>query len=75
MGVVASVSNIPNFLVARTPKGLRRLMLETNIKFGKQFNFFDIQFVGGKWYAWYYLDITSAEQRGVQADPNGKGDS
>lgn len=28
-------------------------MLKTQVKLGYAVNFFDIQFVKGKWYAWY----------------------
>lgn len=45
---------IPNYLSAGSPKGLHRLMLLNNIKNGKQYNYFDIQFVNGKWFVWYF---------------------
>jgi hypothetical protein len=52
---------IPNFIVASSPLGLRRLMLLNNSKHGMWFKY-DIQFVNGKWYAWYHADVTSDNQ-------------
>lgn len=46
--------NIPNYLSAQSPLGLRRLMLLNNIRKGKQFNYFDIQFVKGAWFVWFF---------------------
>ncbi len=47
---------IPNFISAVTPLGLRRLMLLTNRKHGAWLRY-DISFVNGKWFAWYYADV------------------
>lgn len=44
---------IPNFITAQSPMGLRRLMLSNNVKNGKEYVYFDIQFANGKWFAWY----------------------
>lgn len=52
---------IPNFISASTPQGLRRLMLKNNFKKGIQFFYFDIQFVKGKWVAWYRQDIKTKD--------------
>lgn len=49
---------IPDFLKARSPEGLRRLMLERNLKDGKQYNYFSIQQSNGYWFAWFYVDLT-----------------
>jgi hypothetical protein len=48
---------IPNFLVAATPLGLRRLMLFNNKKHGAWLKY-EIQWVESKkkWYAWYYAE-------------------
>ena len=54
---VGSSSSIPDYLVASSPQGLRRLCLLNNYKHGKQFVYTNIQFVNGKWYAWYIKDI------------------
>lgn len=36
-------------------------MLRNNAKLGGFVTYFDIQFVGQSWFAWYYLEIKSAE--------------
>jgi len=50
--MVANTAHIPNFLVARSPEGLRRLMLVNQVKKGAVFNY-QISFSKGRWYAWY----------------------
>jgi len=56
-------SYIPDFIMAQSPLGLRRLMYATNAKAGKQFKYFDIQqFTDNgktKWIAWFYRDMDS----------------
>lgn len=61
MAGVGTVSNVPSFLKASSPKGLHRLMLLNNLKHGNRFKYQDIQFVNGAWYVWYYLDINFRE--------------
>lgn len=46
--------NIPHFLKARSPDGLRALMLENNNKRGCEFQYYQIVFADGFWYAWFY---------------------
>ena len=49
---------IPSFITARTPSGLRLLMLKTNTRYASQFNYFDIQQLPKLgWIAWFYMDI------------------
>jgi hypothetical protein len=50
-------SFLPNYLRARSPQGLRRLMLLNNIKRGLQVSYFNIQFVNGYWFAWYNIEV------------------
>lgn len=50
---------IPHFIKAKSAKGLRRLMFKTNAQAGMQFQYFDIQFVNGSWFAWYFSDLKS----------------
>ena len=45
---------IPNFIKARTPRGLRLLMIKNNARRYARFDYFNIQFSKGSWYAWYY---------------------
>lgn len=52
---MASINNIPTYLQARSPKRLRQLMLQNNIRSGWIFKY-DIIFASGVWYAWYYSD-------------------
>jgi len=59
---LAKVSVIPQYLKAKSPEGLRRLMLIVNMKHSTQFVFHSIQFVQGYWYAWFYV-----EQRVIDA--------
>ena len=47
------IKDIPSVVAAKTPRELRRLMLMKNIELGGHVKFFDIQFVKGKWHAWY----------------------
>lgn len=55
----ARPNQIPNFIAASSPKLLRRLMIKTNAKHGTTIQYFDIQSVDGKWYAWFYLSVTT----------------
>lgn len=48
---------VPSFIKAKSPMGLRRIMLLNNTKHRKTFQYYSIQFVKGEWYAWFYLDI------------------
>lgn len=60
--VGASTSlNVPHFLSAGSPAGLRRQMLKNNALNGTAYSYFDIQFVGGKWYAWFYRTAEEAD--------------
>jgi len=52
--VVGNSLRVPQFLAAQSPLILRRLMLLNNLKAGKQYEYFSIQFSSGKWYAWFY---------------------
>ena len=51
---------LKNYITAKSPMGLRRLMLQNNAKKGFTFKYSDIQFVKGKWYAWYDEYISNA---------------
>jgi hypothetical protein len=50
--MAAHIAHIPNYLVARSPNGLRRLCLMNNAKKGHVFTY-QIQYTNGRWYAWY----------------------
>ena len=63
------VGHIPDFIEARTPKGLRALMLETNSKNSTQYKYFDISSYtkNGKarWIAWFYRDIADTLKKEI----------
>ena len=51
--------NVPHFLKARSPQGLLRLMFKNNIKHGKEFEYFSLQYVAKDkmWYCWYKEEV------------------
>lgn len=51
--MAGSVYNAPMFLKASSPKRLQEAMLANNLKHGKEFSYYDIQFAQGAWYAWF----------------------
>ena len=51
-----TVFRFPTFIKASTPERLSEAMLKNNIKHGIEFRYFDIQFVKGKWFAWFNYD-------------------
>ena len=69
-----SIDNIPHFISARSPKGLRRLMLANNVKHGLIFNYYQIIFDGKRWYAWFQMNAAEALQEELQQmEERGKG--
>lgn len=66
---MANLFEIPNFIKAASPIGLRRLMLEAQRKDRMQYIFNNIQFVNGEWYAWYIKKaVTDTEKASVIKD-------
>lgn len=57
MSEVGNSLRVPIFLAASTPEELVRLMLDNNLKNGKEHRYFDIIFDGSRWIAWYYSVI------------------
>jgi hypothetical protein len=56
--MVKNPSQIPNYLTASSPRGLRRLMLLTNVRLKAFIQYFDIQQTSdGKWVAWFFEDV------------------
>lgn len=53
----ARALELRNYIKAKSPMGLRRLMLRENAKHGLTIQYDNIQFVKGSWYAWYYLEV------------------
>lgn len=50
----AKVNELPNFIKAKTPRGLRLLMIRNNVRLKATVQYFDVQFVKGAWFAWFY---------------------
>jgi len=52
------LTSIPHFLIASSPKELRRLLLKNNLRAGIVFKYFDIaEMQDGNWIAWFFHDI------------------
>ena len=49
--------NIPNFLKEKTVLKLQQAMLNLNVSKGKEYKYFDIQYVNGSWYAFYIEEL------------------
>jgi hypothetical protein len=58
---------IPNFIKAKSPEALRRLMLANNAKYGAFFPY-DIMFANGEWVAWYYRELNFTDAMSLDAD-------
>jgi hypothetical protein len=56
---LANLFSVPNYIKAASPQGLRRFMLQAQIKDKTQYLFFDIQFNNGYWFAWYRPNPTT----------------
>jgi len=65
-----SLKRIPNYLKARSPQGLRRLMLLNNAKYSTFFEYVYIQFTEGNWYAWFYRDVDSDDIKVLETPPD-----
>jgi hypothetical protein len=55
-------NEIPNFIKARNPKGLRAEMLKNNHRLAMTIQYFDIQFVNKVWFAWYYEPLRKSQE-------------
>lgn len=67
-----SLKRIPNYLKARSPQGLRRLMLLNNAKGSAFYEYVNISPVlEGTvlyWYAWYYKDVDNSDITDLESD-------
>lgn len=52
-------TQVPSFLTASTPLGLKRKMVRNNLKFGYFIQYLNIQFANKRWYAWFYIDLSN----------------
>ncbi len=57
MSFESKLTNIPTFLVASDPVGLRRLCFMNNLKFNMDFKYDIMQALDGQWYAWFKMNI------------------
>ncbi len=53
-------------LKADTPERLRLLMLANNNKYGKEFHYFDVQYVNKQWFCWYELSLKEEFPLGIK---------
>ena len=61
--MAAALDNeIPNFIEARNPKGLRVAMIKNNLRLHMTIQYFDIQKDGKKWIAWYYEPFNKSKE-------------
>lgn len=58
----ASPSKVRMFLRADTAEELVRLQLQTNLFLKGQANFTDFQFVKGKWFCWFLVDVAENQK-------------
>lgn len=61
MSAPGNIFNLPTYIKARSPDGLRALMLENNAKRGTEFQYYQIVFADGYWFAWFY-DVSKEYQ-------------
>jgi len=52
-----NIFRIPLFLTARTPQELSEVMLQNNIKWKREFDYFQILQTSAGWMAWYYNSV------------------
>jgi hypothetical protein len=60
---MANLFAVPNFVKAASPQGLRRNMYAVQFKDSMQYRFFDISFVNGFWYAWYFYEPKTSVEK------------
>lgn len=58
---------VPHFVKAPTMEGLTRAMINENMRYGVTFKYFDIQFQGRMWVAWYLRDATFKAKQDLEA--------
>ena len=69
-------NEIPNYLSASSPKGLRRLMIKNNTRLAMTVVYFDFQNINSKWYCWYnepiHLSKEIEEANGIAQNDRGQ---
>lgn len=66
--VEGSVNYSYDSLQARTIRGLRLAMLKNNARHGMSFEYKDFQFINGRWYCWFRLEIKGDDSLFKQKD-------
>lgn len=61
--MTGNILHIPHYLTASTPKGLMRLMLKNNTKYGKEFRYSTPTKDGKVWITWFYVSIEESRGR------------
>lgn len=69
----ANAKLIPQYVSARSPQGLRRAMIMLNAKSGAWHKFFDIQYVDGRWFAWFYQEVTAEDLKPLPVNGGSNG--
>lgn len=59
-----TVADVPHYVRAKTPEALKQAMLANNLRLKAHVGYFDIQFVNGYWYGWYFYDFTKSTRPG-----------
>lgn len=75
MSGIGSVRNIPNYVKARTPEGVRRLFLQRQAMKKKQFIVLgNPVFDGENWFIWFTEDLSYIETLSGLNDPERSGE-
>lgn len=45
--------------------GLRRAMLRNNVRLRAFIKYFDVQYVNGQWYAWFFAPVDLMQEQGL----------
>ena len=59
---------VPHYVKAPNPDALIKAMVNENIRFGVTFKYFDIQFQGRMWFAWYLRDATFKAKQNLESN-------
>jgi len=57
--MTTSLFTVPVSIEAKSRDEMTKLMLAVQGRLSRKVSFFDIQFVQGKWVAWYEIDLKS----------------
>ena len=65
-----NIFRVPHFLKADTDIGIIREMVNNNVKQDKEFDYYLIEKIGTKWYAWYYDTLKTSGKKPVTEKRN-----